>query len=105
MSMFPTDVYNQAQVHVLSVSEVFYKADHYWGQFQNIIGDVSEDGPDGDVNGDGEVNINDANSVIDVVIMGGNAGHTRLMDADVNKDGEVNIGDVNTVINLVLDNN
>jgi hypothetical protein len=105
MSMFPTDVYDQAQVHVLPISEVFYKADHYWGQFKNIIGDVSEDDPNGDVNGDGEVNMGDLNSVIDVVIMGGNAGHTRLMDADVNEDGEVNIGDVNTVINLILDNN
>ena len=105
MSMFPTDVYDQAQVHVLPISEVFYKADHYWGQFKNIIGDVSEDDPNGDVNGDGEVNMGDLNSVIDVVIMGGNAGHTRLMDADVNEDGEVNIGDVNTVINIILDNN
>ena len=56
----------------------------------------------GDVNGDGEVNIADANSVIDIVILGGNAGHTRAPAADANHDGEVNIGDINYIINFIL---
>lgn len=56
----------------------------------------------GDVNGDGEINIADANSVIDIVILGGNAGHTRAPAADSNHDGEVNIGDINTIIDIIL---
>ena len=78
-----------------------------------IIGDVDEDEPDdnpADVNGDGEVNIADVNSVIDVVIMGGNAGHNHTpgdgsIIGDVNGDGEVNIGDINEIINLIINNN
>ena len=59
----------------------------------------------GDVNGDGEVTVGDANSVIDVVIMGGNAGHTRIPATDVNGDGEINIGDVNAIIDIILTQN
>ena len=58
----------------------------------------------GDVNGDGEINIADANSVIDIVVMGGNGGHTRMPAADPNNDGEVNIGDVNFIINIIIGN-
>ena len=53
----------------------------------------------GDVNGDGEINIADVNTVIDV-ILGGNGGVTPL--ADINRDGEINIADINALINLVL---
>ena len=52
----------------------------------------------GDVNGDGEVNIADINAVINI-ILGGNGDHTK---ADVNGDHEVNIADVNTIINIIL---
>ena len=50
------------------------------------------------------VTIGDANSVIDVVIMGGNNGHTRIPAADVNGDGEVSIADVNAIIDIILKN-
>lgn len=53
----------------------------------------------GDVNGDGEVNIADVNSLIDLILNGKN---TSL--ADVNGDGEVNIADVNAVIDIILNN-
>ena len=52
----------------------------------------------GDVNGDGEVNIADINAVINI-ILGGNGDYTK---ADVNGDHEVNIADVNTIINIIL---
>jgi hypothetical protein len=44
----------------------------------------------------------DANSVIDVVIMGGNAGHTRAPAADMDGNGEVNVTDLNIVIDLII---
>ena len=55
-------------------------------------------GLQGDVNGDGEVNIADVNAVIDLILTG-TAGEPA---ADVNGDGEVNIADVNTLIDIIL---
>ena len=51
----------------------------------------------GDVNGDGEVNIGDLNSIITVILE-----NRDDPAADVNGDGEVNIGDVNAEIALIL---
>ena len=53
---------------------------------------------EGDVNHDGEVNIADVNTLIDIVL----AGSTDNPDADVNHDGEVNIADINTLIDIVM---
>lgn len=76
--------------HVIENGKIIYKGTHYIP---------------GDVNGDGEVTIADANSVIDVVIMGGNAGHTRAPAADMNDDGEVTITDLNIVLDLIINGN
>lgn len=76
--------------HVIENGKIIYKGTHYIP---------------GDVNGDGEVTIADANSVIDVVIMGGNAGHTRAPAADLDDNGEVNISDLNIVIDLIIKGN
>jgi len=59
----------------------------------------------GDVDGDGEITISDANSVIDIVVMGGNAGHTHSPAADANGDGEITIADVNAIVNLIQGDN
>ena len=51
----------------------------------------------GDLDGDGEVNINDVNVVInDILGDGSGAAH------DVNGDGEVNITDINTLIDIIF---
>ena len=76
--------------HVIENGKIIYKGTHYIP---------------GDVNGDGEVTIADANSVIDVVIMGGNAGHTRAPAADMDGNGEVNVTDLNIVIDLIIKGN
>ena len=59
--------------------------------------------PDGDVNGDREVNIADINAIIDI-ILGGSASADVEQRADVDKNGEINIGDVNTIIGIILNN-
>ena len=59
---------------------------------------TSETMLEGDVNHDGEVNIADVNTLIDIVL----AGSTDNTDADVNHDGEVNIADVNTLIDIAM---
>ena len=53
----------------------------------------------GDVNRDGEVNIADINTVIDI-ILSGEVASTPL--ADVNRDGEINIADINAIIDIIL---
>ena len=55
----------------------------------------------GDVNGDGEVNLADANTLIDI-ILGGSADTDTMKRADVNADGEVNIADINADISIIL---
>ena len=80
--------------HVIKDGKIIYKG----MRFNPALISIS-----GDVNGDGEVNIADANSVIDIVVMGGNSGHSRAPAADVNDDGEINIADVNAIINIILD--
>ena len=52
---------------------------------------------EGDVNGDGEVNIADVNALIDAIL-----GGAQYPAADVNHDGEVNIADINAVIDIIL---
>jgi len=75
LSMFMTNVYNHAPLHVPSDTERDYMADSGWGQFLTIIGDADEVNPGGDddymkcdVNGDGEVNIADVNKVIEAIL-------------------------------------
>ena len=51
----------------------------------------------GDVNGDGEINIADINTLIDIIL------NSETSDrADVNGDGEINVADVNSLIDIVL---
>ena len=79
--------------------------------FNSLIFNVKEYeepvGPDpmtlhvGDVNGDGEINIADVNSLTDIAL-GHPANYDVLHRADVNYDGEVNIADINLLIYHVL---
>ena len=55
----------------------------------------------GDVNGDGEINIADINTLISI-ILGGMADSDTMRRADVNGDSEVNIADVNSVVGIIL---
>ena len=102
------DYYSQVTLHVPSASLEAYQSAYFWQDFYQILGDAvtGEDIP-GDVNGDGDVTIADANKVIDVIINGGGSsgGHnhapTREGGAnkcDVNGDGETTISDLNAVI-------
>ena len=52
-----------------------------------------------DVNGDGEINIADINTIIDSILK-----DNFNTSYDVNADGEVNIADINSVINYILGN-
>ena len=51
----------------------------------------------GDVNGDGNVNISDINVLIDMILSG-----KSNPNGDVNGNGSVNIADINEVIDIIL---
>lgn len=51
----------------------------------------------GDVNGDGEVNVSDVNTLINMILSG-----NLSADGDLNGDGEVSLSDVNYIIDLIL---
>ena len=106
---FDDDCYKNAGVFVPAQAVETYRAARFWDKFIGIQPITSENMP-GDVNSDGLTNITDLNSVIDVVIMGGNAGHPRVpgidgdLLEDVNGDGAVNISDINLIIYYILNN-
>ena len=54
---------------------------------------------EGDANGDGEVNIADINTLINIIL-----GSSFSDKCDINKDGEMNIADINVIINIILSN-
>ena len=54
-----------------------------------------------DVNGDGEVNLADVNTLLDIIL----SGDQSSLSADVNGDGEINIGDINALIEAILSHN
>ena len=102
--------YSGRTLHVLQGTADAYRADENWyPYFGQIVEDLIPETPSGDVNGDGEVNIADANSVIHIIINGGGSGHGHApcregndIYGDVNGDGEVNMADVNAIINIIL---
>lgn len=63
---------------------------------------ISESQPalDGDVNGDGEVNVGDVNQLIDAILSGGES-----QRFDVNGDGEISVADISLVISIILAGN
>ena len=74
-----------------------YNKDFPWYWF-NLVDDL--DAPaDGDVNGDGRVNVSDVTALINMIM-----GLTTMDEslADVNGDGRVNVSDVTALINIIL---
>ena len=94
---FPSTCYSSTTLIVPDISFDDYYCADIWTLFDNIIS-LDDVAVNGDVNGDGEVNIADVNAVIDTILsgMGGDESF------DVNGDGEVNIADVNAVVDIIL---
>ena len=89
---------NTCVLHVPLGTTSAYRAEKGWKDFVNIVEEVFPH-HDGDINGDGEINIADINAVIDY-IMTGNSWFEYFMDE--NGDGEINIADINAIINMIL---
>ena len=103
---FDNECYETATLFVPAEVVNVYRNAPAWDKFNNIR-PIDPNYLPSDVNGDGETSVADANSVIDIVVMGGNGGHTRApayegeIVGDVNGDGEITIADINAIIHLI----
>lgn len=96
-SCFDNSHYNNVVLRIPEESLQAYLNAEGWKQFKKIETFKKNETPPGDANGDGEVNITDISSLIDVIASG------EFSSAyDVNDDGEINIADINAIINIIL---
>ena len=92
-------IYNNATLYVPNESLEAYRAHEEWGKFTHIVPFLGA-GP-GDINGDGNIAINDVTKLIDQLL-----GSDELPAwADVNGDGMVTIADVTALIDMLLSGN
>lgn len=91
--------HTNAKLRVPEAAIEAYRAHQYWSRFDPIEG-ITGSGP-GDMNGNGNLDINDVTSLIDLILSSDEA----LQDnpyADVNGDGKVDIRDVTDLIYMIL---
>lgn len=107
-NVFENKAYQNGALHVPVGCVEKYRAADGWKRFSRIYGDLPNPA---DVNGDGEINIADANNVVVIIINGGGSGghghapqpEGEAIIGDVNGDGEVNMADVNAIISIIQD--
>ena len=92
--------YSTATLYVPRESIELYRNSEIWGRFSNILPIDSGAGP-GDINGDGNIAINDVTNLIDLLL----GGEELPANADVNGDGVVTIKDVTDLIDILLNGN
>ena len=83
-------------LHVLPKYLSAYRTASEWEDFTNIKGDLIEIG---DINLDGEVNVTDETTLVNMIANGETA---NLELADINADGKVNVSDVTALVNIIL---
>ena len=94
-----SDSFFEATLYVPQEGLEAYKAHDQWGQFLRIVPFIGA-GP-GDINGDGNIAINDVTNLIDMLL----GGDELPAWADVNGDGNVTIADVTVLIDMLLNGN
>ena len=101
--IFDDEVYAAATLRVPLKALDKYQADEYWGKFQHIEGIDTGDEPamPGDLNGDGTVDVEDVNLIINLILENITA-NQLAGNADINGDGVTDIGDINEIINQIL---
>lgn len=102
-STFATDDYTNALVTVPTISLADYQAAQYWEQFQNwATVDVDfDDEVTGDLNGDGRVDIDDVNIIINIILENYDVNECAS-NPDLNGSGAIDIEDMNMILNIIL---
>lgn len=100
--VFDDAVYSAATLYVPTGSMEAYQADEDWGKFLNIEEiEVEEPVTPGDLNGDGNVDVEDVNTLINI-ILDKVAADSVTGNPDIDGSGTPDVGDVNLLINLIL---
>lgn len=94
------DIRENCTLYVPLASINLYKNTDGWKQFKFIL-PYDAELPNGDVNGDNIVDVDDMNAIINIILK------TKTNDdypcnADLNNDGEIDVDDMNIVINIIL---
>lgn len=102
-STFAADDYTNALVTVPTISLADYQAAQFWQQFENwATVDVDfDDEVTGDLNGDGRVDVDDVNIIINVILENYDANECAS-NPDINGSGTVDIEDMNLILNIIL---
>ena len=96
-------VYRNATLFVPRGSKQAYQTTGNWAKFVNIVEiDVEQPGLPGDLNGDGNVDIEDVNILINLILEQTSADDV-IGDPDLDGSGGTDIADVNALINLILE--
>ncbi len=100
--VFDDGVYSAATLYVPRGAVADYQADENWGRFANIVGiDVPSPSKLGDMNGDGNVDVEDVNLLVNLILESTTADQLAG-NPDIDGSGGTDIGDVNALINLIL---
>ena len=96
-----SNLYYKATLKVHNSCLAQYKAADYWKNFFKIESIEGDEGLKGDVDGNGVVDITDANILINIVL-GKDTASKYNGRADVDDDGIVDVSDINVVLNIIL---
>ena len=98
-----SSVYANATLRVPRGSKQAYATTGNWALFDNIVEiDVEQPTPDGDLNGDGNVDIEDVNLLINLILENIAPGQV-VGNPDIDGSGTPDIVDVNLLINIILE--
>lgn len=95
------DALSTCELHVpVGMKDTFYNTPH-WNRFEydNIIDDLIVAGPNGDINGDGNINTGDVSALYAALLAG-----STDSKYDLNGDGNVNTGDISALYAIILGN-
>lgn len=91
----------ETSIKIIPKASSAAQPEYFYSNLMKIkLGEMEPVGLKGDVNGDGSVDISDANIAINIIL--GSSSQSSYPAADVNGDGSVDISDVNIVINIIL---
>ena len=91
---------NNCNLHVYPECAQWYSNADQWKEF-NVMGNLDQDGIEGDVTGEGDVDVSDVNAIINI-ILNKNTPDDYPGDADITGEGTIDVSDVNALINIIL---